>query len=78
MISDEHGIDRTGEFKGSDRTGDSELKLDRIDVYYNQGSGGKYVPRSIMTDLEPGTMSAIHSGPLGHLFRPDNFVFGNH
>lgn len=71
MINDEHGIDRTGEYKG-----DSDLQLDRINVYYNEACGGKYVPRSIMTDLEPGTMSAIQAGPIGHLFRPENFVFG--
>ena len=39
-------------------------------------SGGKYVPRSILVDLEPGTMDAVRAGPYGQLFRPDNFVFG--
>ena len=27
-------------------------------------------------DLEPGTMDSARVGPLGRLFRPDNFVFG--
>jgi tubulin beta len=39
-------------------------------------SGGKYVPRCILVDLEPGTMDAVRAGPYGQLFRPDNFVFG--
>lgn len=39
-------------------------------------SGGKYVPRAILLDLEPGTMDAVRSGTYGKLFRPDNFVFG--
>lgn len=39
-------------------------------------SGGKYVPRAILLDLEPGTMDAVRSGRYGKLFRPDNFVFG--
>jgi tubulin beta len=39
-------------------------------------SGAKYVPRAILLDLEPGTMEAVRSGPIGKLFRPDNFVFG--
>lgn len=39
-------------------------------------SGGKYVPRAILLDLEPGTMEAVRSGQYGQLFRPDNFVFG--
>lgn len=38
--------------------------------------GGKYVPRAILLDLEPGTMDSVRSGPFGALFRPDNFVFG--
>jgi len=38
--------------------------------------GGKYVPRSILVDLEPGTMDSVRSGPFGQIFRPDNFVFG--
>ena len=39
-------------------------------------AGGKYVPRAVLVDLEPGTMDAVRSGPFGQIFRPDNFVFG--
>uniref|UniRef100_A0AAY4CP99 Tubulin beta chain n=1 Tax=Denticeps clupeoides TaxID=299321 RepID=A0AAY4CP99_9TELE len=71
VISDEHGIDPTGSYHG-----DSDLQLDRINVYYNEASGGKYVPRAVLVDLEPGTMDSVRSGPFGQIFRPDNFVFG--
>uniref|UniRef100_A0A8C9XPN3 Tubulin/FtsZ GTPase domain-containing protein n=1 Tax=Sander lucioperca TaxID=283035 RepID=A0A8C9XPN3_SANLU len=71
VISDEHGIDPTGAYHG-----DSDLQLDRISVYYNEATGGKYVPRAILVDLEPGTMDSVRSGPFGQIFRPDNFVFG--
>ena len=71
MISDEHGIDPTGAYHG-----DSELQLERISVYYNEAGAGKYVPRAVLVDLEPGTMDSVRSGPYGQLFRPDNFVFG--
>ncbi|KAL2087508.1 hypothetical protein ACEWY4_016336 [Coilia grayii] len=37
-------------------------------------SSGKYVPRAILVDLEPGTMDSDQSGPFGQIFRPDNFV----
>ena len=37
---------------------------------------GRYVPRAILMDLEPGTMDSVRSGPFGQIFRPDNFVFG--
>ena len=50
--------------------------LERINVYYNEATGGKYVPRAVLVDLEPGTMDSVRSGPFGQIFRPDNFVFG--
>ena len=39
-------------------------------------TGGKYVPRAVLFDLEPGVMDSVRSGPYGQSFRPDNFVFG--
>jgi len=57
--------------------GDSDLQLERINVYFNEATGGRYVPRAVLVDLEPGTMDAVRSGPFGQLFRPDNFVFGS-
>ena len=90
--------------------GDSDLQLERVNVYFNEASGGKrslrimagwawqqilsgvtfdsdvtlslsrragrYVPRAILMDLEPGTMDSVRSGPYGQVFRPDNFIFG--
>ena len=34
MISDEHGIDPTGTYHG-----DSDLQLERINVYFNEATG---------------------------------------
>ena len=53
-----------------------DLQLERINVYYNEATGGRYVPRAILMDLEPGTMDSVRAGPFGQPFRPDNFVFG--
>ncbi|KIM31359.1 hypothetical protein M408DRAFT_7141 [Serendipita vermifera MAFF 305830] len=71
VVSDEHGIERDGQYKGT-----NDLQLERISVYYNETGANKYVPRAVLIDLEPGTMDSVRSGPLGGLFRPDNFVFG--
>jgi len=71
VICGEHGVDTTGKYKG-----ESDLQLERINVYFNEASGGRYVPRAILMDLEPGTMDAIRSSQYGAIFRPDNFVFG--
>ncbi|MCL4133988.1 UNVERIFIED_CONTAM: hypothetical protein GTU68_033690 [Idotea baltica] len=53
-----------------------DLQLERINVYYNEGNQGKYVPRAVLVDLEPGTMDSVRAGPHGQLFKPDSFVFG--
>ncbi|KAJ8536077.1 hypothetical protein K7X08_034478 [Anisodus acutangulus] len=45
-------------------------------VYYNETGNGRYVPRAVLMDLEPGTMDSIKTGPFGQIFRPDNYVFG--
>ena len=65
VISDEHGVDPTGTYHG-----DSDLQLERINVYFNEATGGRYVPRAILMDLEPGTMDSVRAGPFGQLFRP--------
>ncbi|RAL63186.1 hypothetical protein DID88_004265 [Monilinia fructigena] len=70
-ISGEHGLDGSGVYNGT-----SDLQLERMNVYFNEASGNKYVPRAVLVDLEPGTMDAVRAGPFGQLFRPDNFVFG--
>lgn len=71
VICDEHGIDATGKY-----VGDSYVQLERVNVYYNEASGGRYVPRAVLVDLEPGTMDSLRTGPYGNIFRPDNFIFG--
>ncbi|PPR93134.1 hypothetical protein GOBAR_AA27547 [Gossypium barbadense] len=71
VVCDEHGIDASGNYVGT-----SPVQLERLNVYYNEASGGRYVPRAVLMDLEPGTMDSLRTGPYGKLFRPDNFVFG--
>lgn len=73
VICDEHSISETGVYVG----GGEDQQLERINVYYNEARSGKYVPRAVLTDLEPGTIDAVHSGPYGKLFRPDNSVSGH-
>merc|ERR1711962_449097 len=46
VISDEHGIDPTGMYAG-----ESDLQLERINVYYNEAGNARYVPRAVLVDL---------------------------
>ncbi len=65
------GVEPTGTYHG-----DSDLQLEKINVYFNETTSGRYAPRAILTDLEPDTIDYVRAGPFGQLFRPDNFVFG--
>jgi tubulin beta len=65
------GVDLIGTYNG-----DTDLQLERINVYFNEATGGRYVPRAILMDLEPETMDSVRAGPFGLLFRPDNFITG--
>uniref|UniRef100_A0A0K0D3Y3 Tubulin domain-containing protein n=1 Tax=Angiostrongylus cantonensis TaxID=6313 RepID=A0A0K0D3Y3_ANGCA len=73
VISDEHGIEPTGIYNG-----DSDLQLERINVYYNEASGGKYVPRACLVDLEPGTMDSVRAGPFGQSGAGNNWAKGHY
>jgi tubulin beta len=53
VVCDEHGIG------GSDGIcGDSDAQLDRINVFYHEASGSRYVPRAVLMNLEPGLIGA--------------------
>jgi tubulin beta len=54
MVFDEQFIGGSGEY-----CGDSDAHLDRINVFYHEALGGKYVPRAVLFDLEPGVIGAV-------------------
>eukprot|EP00931_Biecheleriopsis_adriatica_P046036 TRINITY_DN26403_c0_g1_i1.p1 TRINITY_DN26403_c0_g1~~TRINITY_DN26403_c0_g1_i1.p1 ORF type:complete len:466 (+),score=105.63 TRINITY_DN26403_c0_g1_i1:34-1398(+) len=70
-ISEEQGVDGAGSYHGAD-----DLQLDRIGVYFNEVSG-RFVPRAVLVDLEPGAVDAVRASPFGQLFHPDNCIVGN-
>ena len=68
-ISNEHGIEPTSTYHV---TGTSSWSASTSTA--NEATGGRYVPRAILTDLEPGTMDSVRARPFGQSFRSDNFV----
>lgn len=69
VISDEHGIEPTGIYNGN-----SDFQLQKINVYYNESTQGKYTPLSILVDLDPITIDSVLVGPYGKLFHIDNCI----
>jgi tubulin beta len=53
VVCDKHGFGGDGKY-----CGDNDAQLDRINVFYRGASGGKYVPRTVPFDLEPGVIDA--------------------
>ena len=72
VISGEHGVDSEGQLL----EGTTDKQLAKIDVYFNEAQGSRYVPRAVLVDLDDGTLDSISSGPYGRLFSPDNFLAG--
>ena len=53
-VCNEHGIGSSGEYCGV-----SDTHLGGINVFYHEASGGKYVPRGVLFDLEPSMIGAV-------------------
>jgi tubulin beta len=56
VVCDEHCIGGGGKYFG-----DNDAQLGRINVFYHEALGGKYAPRAVLFDLEPGAIGAIFS-----------------
>lgn len=54
--ADEHGIDPTGSYNG-----DSDLQLERVNVYFNEASGGEsgFLPRYLFRRVSRGRSSLL-------------------
>lgn len=69
-ILEEHGLGYDGTYHGT-----NQLQKDRLCVYFSETANSvRYVPRSVLVDLEPGTMDTIMASKIGQIFRPDNFL----
>jgi tubulin beta len=81
----EHCLNPDGKFDAesvNDEDGDGiPDELENIDVYFRGTTSekleAKWVPRSVLVDLEPGTMDVIKASPIGAFFKNDNMCFGN-
>ncbi|KAL1690666.1 Tubulin/FtsZ, GTPase domain-containing protein [Schizophyllum commune] len=76
-VLEEHNLDNDGHYKG-DPTTDS-IHLQRAGVYFSEvdtTEPTKHVPRSVQVDLEAGVCNRIKNGPMGALFRPDSYIYG--
>ncbi|CAF4335203.1 unnamed protein product [Rotaria sp. Silwood2] len=71
LACDEHGIDRCGNFHG-----ESDLQLERINVYFTEVRNQHYVPRSIFIDLDQTSINKIQNSNNKNLFNPEFLING--
>jgi tubulin beta len=71
VVCDEHSIGGDGEYFGG-----NDAQLVRINLFCHETLGGKYAPRAVLYDPEPGVIGAVTNSkaPLGELFSPDNLM----
>jgi tubulin beta len=65
VLCDEHGIGGSGKYFC-----DNVANLDILNVFYQEASGGKYLPRAVLFNLEPSVIDAVRTSSLGCLIRP--------
>mmetsp|Transcript_15234 Transcript_15234/g.23122 ORF Transcript_15234/g.23122 Transcript_15234/m.23122 type:complete len:561 (+) Transcript_15234:107-1789(+) len=73
---EEHNLTNEGLFNfGANLKYEDYFKLDKIDVYFNEcEQRDKFVPRSVLIDLEPGVIDKIRHSNIGPLFHPDFII----
>jgi tubulin beta len=53
-MCDENGIGGSGKY-----CGENDAHLGRINVFYREASGGKYLLRAVLFDLKPDVLGAV-------------------
>ena len=73
ILCKEHNIGKDGQvLHGKETIGKHGVCFNHID----RPTENRYVPRSILVDLEPGVLDSIRSSEWGSLYKPDNVVAG--
>ncbi|KAF8663435.1 hypothetical protein AX16_001005 [Volvariella volvacea WC 439] len=68
----EHGLSPEGRLtEGSPSNTDSGFS-----TFFSETGTGKYVPRSLYIDLEPGVVDDVKAGPYRSLFHPETLITG--
>lgn len=71
----EHGIGRDGCLMTSGGPVNDGCPAEHS-TFYKETVAGKYIPRTVMVDLEPTVVDQIRSGPDRGLYHPDQLISG--
>jgi len=68
----EHGLSPDGRLV----EGAQSLHDTGFSTFFSETGSGKYVPRSLYVDLEPGAIDDVKTGPYRSLFHPESMISG--
>jgi hypothetical protein len=64
LILREHGLDDSG----APKQGSTAANNANMEVFFHKIREGKYTPRAVLVDLEPGVINRIEKGDMAQLF----------
>ncbi|KAI8328916.1 tubulin alpha-3 chain [Chlamydoabsidia padenii] len=67
----EHGIQADGKLPEGTSVADHSFE-----TFFSETGNGKYVPRTVMVDLEPSVIDEVRSGTYRQLFHPEQLISG--
>lgn len=70
LILREHGLNESG----MPKDGNTASSNSNMEVFFHKIRDGKYVPRAVLVDLEPGVIARIESGEMSKLFDESSIV----
>lgn len=70
LVLREHGLSEAGTSKAA---GPAPANAN-MEVFFNKVRDGKYVPRAVLVDLEPGVIARIEGGDMAQLFDESSIV----
>ena len=70
LILREHGLNENG----MPKDGTVVPSNSNLEVFFHKIRDGKYVPRAVLIDLEPGVIARIESGEMSKLFDESSIV----
>ncbi|KAI8054250.1 Tubulin/FtsZ, GTPase domain-containing protein, partial [Syncephalis plumigaleata] len=72
----EHNIQPNGTRSGETEEDRAALNDTSFSTFFSETGAGRYVPRSIMVDLEPAVIDEIRTGSYRQLFHPEQLISG--
>ena len=71
MVAREHEINADSKYEGN-----SDVTREGTNIFFNELSNNQFTARTILADLEPGSIDSARASSFGRLYNPDNFIVG--